>query len=583
MIAISTIIGVLPNRVGEILAFGGPATVLLSFAVVGVVAVAVMEGISEMVITWPIPNPLVEFVRRFVDRDFAVVICVAYWYTWAITFAALISTAGAIAKYWNEGKAAETLVYALCPLLVFFINFNTVKASDGFNINCSFHKLTSRQLFGYIELFGGILKLLIYFMIFVLMLCLRSGAGWIPKPDSMEYITNGFQYRCQVADRKPISTLIGINLAIYPFLGVESVTMTAFEAKNTAELKMPARNISFIVLSVYMVSIVSMLLNVSWTDPLLMIYYGQWTFGDSPTHCPANSPRAENGMRDDVTHLVPVIALDRHDIPYLGGVINACLLYSAFSAANSALFVASRTLYGLGSSIQRDEKSPILRWLSTLANVDSNGVPQRAIFGSMIFGWIPFLSLVDEKGTDKMQDILQSIGTTSCIIVWASQALAFLRYHWWLRKHHTYLKNDYIQFDRWSRTGHMSWLEAAQPWLAWFALVASLTILLVFASAGLWSSNHEARKQLTVKALDQYLGPGLLLVMFIGLKIVKRRWWVRLGDWNQLRDTLRDMDDLVVPNVEEEGVIRQRTSLERHSGSDAMRLSDMESGEHTSR
>lgn len=382
---------------------------------------------------------------------------------------------------------------------------------------------------------------------------------------------------------------IGINLAVYPFLGVESVTMTAFEAKNTAELKLPARNISFIVLSVYMVSIVSMLLNVSWTDQFLMIYYNQWKPGDSPMDCLAMGqqssvrPRAENIAADGVTHLVPVIALDNFGIPYLGGAINACLLYSAFSAANSALFVASRTLYGLGSSIQRDEKSRVLRWLSTLANVDSNGVPQRAIIGSMIFGWIPFLSLVNANGTDSMQDILQSIGTTSCIIVWASQALAFLRYHWWLRRHHTYLKNDYVQFDRWSRTGHMSWLEGAQPWLAWFSLIASLTILLVFASAGLWSSNHEARKHLTVKALDQYLGPGLLLVMFIGLKVVKRRWWVRLGDWNQLRDTLRDMDDLVVPTVEATGAVQHRTSLERNSGADALELTDMDSDEHTSR
>lgn len=571
MIAISTIIGILPNRVGEILAFGGPATALLSFAVVGVVAVAVMEGISEMVITWPIPNPLVEFVRRFVDRDFAVVVCVAYWYTWAITFAALISTAGSIAKYWDQGKAAETLVYVLCPLLVFFINFNTVK------------------LFGYIELFGGILKLLIYFMIFVIMLCLKSGAAWIPQKNTNHYLADGFKYRCQVADSKPISTLIGINLAVYPFLGVESVTMTAFEAKNTTELKLPARNISFIVLSVYMVSIVSMLLNVSWKDPLLMVYYDQWRPGDNPTDCSSTGqrfslkPRADSIAESSATHLLPVIATDNFEVPYLGGAINAFLLYSAFSAANSALFVASRTLYGLGSSIQRDEKSRILRWLSTLGNVDRNGVPQRAILGSMIFGWIPFLSLANANGADNMQDILQSIGTTSCVLVWASQALAFLRYHWWLRRHHTYLRNDYVQFDRWSRTGHMSWLEVGQPWLAWFALIASLTILLVFASAGLWSSNYEARKHLTVKALDQYLGPGLLLVIFTGLKIVKRRWWVRLGDWNQLRDTLRDLDDLVVPNVEGTGAVRPRTSLERNGGSETMDLADLESDGHTSR
>ncbi|OJD38960.1 general amino acid permease [Diplodia corticola] len=571
MIAISTIIGIgFVSRAGEILAFGGPATVLVSFALVGVVAVAVMEGISEMVVTWPVSNPLVEFVRRFVDRDFAVVVCVAYWYTWAITFAALVSTAGNIVKYWNNSKAAEALVYALCPLLVFFINFNT--------------------LFGYIELFGGVLKLLIVFMVFVIMLCLKGGVDWAHEPSKEEgfgnYIADGFRHRCQVSSSSGVAVLIGINLAVYPFVGVESVTMTAFEAKDTRELKPPTRNISFIVLSVYMISIVSMLLNVWWEDPLLMRYYDQWTAGEhNTTNCPDSTPgqqsfvtsRASNSTGDD-DRLLPVIATDRFGIKNLGGVINACLLYSAFSAANSALFVASRTLYGLGSSIQRDEKSAFLRLLASFGDVDGNGVPQRAIIGSIFFAWLPFLSLHDAPGTHSIQDILQSIGTTSCILVWASQALAFLRYHWWLRKHHTELKGQYRKFDRWTRADRLSWLEFAQPWLAWFSLVASLTILFVFASAGLWSSETNAREKLAVKALDQYLGPGLLLLMFVGLKVVKRRGWVRLGNWDELRETLNDLNELVMPSSTSTGDRQANGSLEPNGRVDGTEVYEMVNG-----
>jgi amino acid transporter len=53
---------------------------LIAVAVVGVVATAVMEGIAEMIIRWPIPNAMVEFVKSFVDEDLGVAIGIMYWY-----------------------------------------------------------------------------------------------------------------------------------------------------------------------------------------------------------------------------------------------------------------------------------------------------------------------------------------------------------------------------------------------------------------------------------------------------------------------------------------------------------------------
>lgn len=80
MIAISTVIGVtIFSGDGAALEVAGPSGALLAFAVVGIVAICVMEGISEMIQMFPTPNALMEFVRAFVDEDLAWVVGIAYW------------------------------------------------------------------------------------------------------------------------------------------------------------------------------------------------------------------------------------------------------------------------------------------------------------------------------------------------------------------------------------------------------------------------------------------------------------------------------------------------------------------------
>ena len=80
MITISTIIGVtIFYADGEALEIAGPAGALLAFTVVGIVAICVVEGVSELVQMFPAPNAIMEFVREFVDPDLAWVVGFAYW------------------------------------------------------------------------------------------------------------------------------------------------------------------------------------------------------------------------------------------------------------------------------------------------------------------------------------------------------------------------------------------------------------------------------------------------------------------------------------------------------------------------
>lgn len=64
---------------GEALEVAGPGGMLLAYCVVGVIAVAVMEVVSEMIQLFPAPNAIPEYVRNFVDVDLAWVVGIAYW------------------------------------------------------------------------------------------------------------------------------------------------------------------------------------------------------------------------------------------------------------------------------------------------------------------------------------------------------------------------------------------------------------------------------------------------------------------------------------------------------------------------
>lgn len=64
---------------GTSLQVSGPIATITAYGFVGIVAIAVMECIAEMVGTWPIANPFVVFVETFVDEDLGFVVGIAYW------------------------------------------------------------------------------------------------------------------------------------------------------------------------------------------------------------------------------------------------------------------------------------------------------------------------------------------------------------------------------------------------------------------------------------------------------------------------------------------------------------------------
>lgn len=79
MITMSTVIGTGLLNGGGVLRSAGPGGEILLLVVVSMVVICVMEGISEMIQKFSVPNALVVFVRMFVDEELAHVVAFAHW------------------------------------------------------------------------------------------------------------------------------------------------------------------------------------------------------------------------------------------------------------------------------------------------------------------------------------------------------------------------------------------------------------------------------------------------------------------------------------------------------------------------
>ena len=354
---------------GNALEVAGPSGALLAFALVGIITICVMECVSELIQMFPTPNAIVEFVRVFVDEDLAWVVGIAYWYTYASIFATQIIQAANFTDYWDWAQFYQTaFLYVVTPFVILGIN------------------LTGVYWFGVIETVGGILKVAMVIGGGIYMYRVHDEKGYGSKN-----INTGFANNELYASNTQTAGCFVFPIIAYGFLGAETMTVTAFEAKDLPSLRRPSQLIAYFVLAIYLFCVIGEYLNVNWRDQSLPTKY--------ITQNSTVERRQQSGEVDlsDITvplksHAVIVIAALRAGQRNMAGFLNGCMIFSALSAANTSLYVASRVLYGMTEKIDRFSNLGFLNRLGTVW--DRTGVPVRALCVSFIaFVWLPFLRL----------------------------------------------------------------------------------------------------------------------------------------------------------------------------------------------
>jgi amino acid transporter len=196
---------------------------------------------------------------------------------------------------------------------------------------------------------------------------------------------------------------VAFPVATYAYVGVEIVAVTAVEARTPhTSLRFAARHIAWITALMYVGCVITFYFDVKWSDPHLPPYHARST----PTTA---APLL--GTLEESSSIVIIAALNAKQLP-LANVLNGLLILAVLSAANTALYVSSRTLWGLACNLDpelRFGENKFWRWLSLLSTTTPGArVPGWALLVSSITFWwlLPFLLLAKSTSSANVSQLL---------------------------------------------------------------------------------------------------------------------------------------------------------------------------------
>ncbi|MFD5648705.1 amino acid permease [Streptomyces sp. NPDC127039] len=310
------------------IAAAGPG-ILLSYALVGTMVVLVMRMLGEMAAASPDSGSFSAYADRALGRWAGFSIGWLYWFFWVVVLAVEATAGAVILEGWMP--AVPQWAWALIVMVV-------LTATN----------LASVASYGEFEFwFAGIKVVAIAAFIVVGGLAVF---GLLPGSDHESVGLGNLTAHGGFLPNGPGAILTGILLVVFSFMGSEIVTLAAGESEN------PRRAVSRATTSViwrigifYLGSILVVVSLLGWDDPTI----------------------AEKGSY--------VAALDVIGIPHAGQIMNVIVLTAVLSCLNSGLYTASRMAFSLS---ERGDAP------KAFGRTNSRGVPQAAILGSVIFGFV---------------------------------------------------------------------------------------------------------------------------------------------------------------------------------------------------
>ncbi|KAI5840897.1 amino acid permease/ SLC12A domain-containing protein [Tricharina praecox] len=419
---------------GQILRLCGSAGALLSYLFTGFILHCVVSSLGEMVSLIPESGALMNFPTRFVDGALGWTVGIAYWFCYSMGVTTLVTSTAILATGFNPDVSQGWIITGVLAVVIIINVFGI-------------------RVFGEVEYVIGFLKVVLLVGLIILMLFINRGAGPKGKVHGVDYWKAKYRFSPNFGGKENLdgdlgrflSIWKGMTLAAFGYIGIEIVAVTASEAKYPRDdLPRATKRIFWLTFSLYLAAIFSVSLAVPYTDGGLSNLF---------------DPRNATG---DLSPFV--IAIKNAGITFLPGFVSAALIFANMSTANTSLFVASRTLYGMAVKLDHDTH-PVL---SVFRHTTKNGVPLAAIFASCIFAPLAYL----QCGGGNAQELLgvfSQIETVACLIVWLCQCLAFIRFYHGLQ-------TGTAPYDR--ASGDYPYASPGQPAAAYIGAVGCALLIL---------------------------------------------------------------------------------------------------------
>ncbi|KAF2652993.1 amino acid permease [Lophiostoma macrostomum CBS 122681] len=286
MIAIGGIIG--PGLLvgsGNALRLAGPAGILISFSLVGIIVFFVMQSLGELATVIPVSGSFIDYATRFCDKALAFALGWAYWYLWLTVLA-------------NEYNAISLWAW----IIIFWALFISLS-------------MLGVLAYGEVEFWLSLIKVISISIFFILAIAISAG-GIGPQKIGFKYWNDPGAFADSINGVARTFVIAGTLYA-----GTEMVGITAGESANPRRAVPKAIN------------------QVFWR--ILIFYVGMMFF--IGILIPYNNSRLlGKGLKTAASPLT--IALSDARIAPAAHLINALIVISVLSAGNSSLYVASRTI-----------------------------------------------------------------------------------------------------------------------------------------------------------------------------------------------------------------------------------------------
>jgi L-asparagine transporter-like permease len=355
---------------GSSLAIGyaGPA-VLVSYLIAAFAAVAMVLSLSEMAVVHPTAGSFGTYAEMYLSPWAGFVVRWTYWFAQVIAIAGEATAVGTYMTWWFPDSPVWVWSVGFAAALVWI---NTRSVGN----------------FGTIEYWLTVVKVsaIVGFIVIGAALVLGVGQPAVGL-GNVTGLPGGF------APHGFGGIWMGLIVAIFSFVGIEVIAVTAGEAKDPrSAIPAALRTMALRLFLFYVLALGIIVAVVPWTA--------------SAAKTVAESP------------FVRVLA--HVGIPYAAGLMNFVVLSAALSSMNTNLYLTSRMLF----SLSRGGHAPGL-----LGRLGAAGTPAAAAWTS---GTFILIAAALSKLTPLAYNYLFGIALFGALVVW----IAILASHLRFRRHH---------------------------------------------------------------------------------------------------------------------------------------------------
>ena len=350
---------------GIALGYAGPS-VLVSFAIAGFIAVAMVFSLSEMAVAHPSAGSFGIYAETYLNPWAGFVVRYTYWFAQVIATGFEAVAAGLYMTYWFPGA----------PVWLFSLGFAAVVLY----VNCR-----PVNNFGTVEYWFSFIKVTAIVLFILLGLSRILGLGTAPVG-----LHNLYQLPGGFLPHGLHGMWMAVILGLLSYVGIEVIAVTSGEVPNP-EVAIPAalRTMAIRLFLFYVLALGVLAAVIPWTQ----------TGGSVAV---AQSP------------FVKVLTLS--GIPYAAGIMNFVIVSAALSGMNTNVYLCSRMLF----SLARGNYAP-----RALGRLNKAGTPVMATLAS---GAVILTAIGAARLTPKAYAYLQGVALFGAIIVWALIFVSHLRF-----------------------------------------------------------------------------------------------------------------------------------------------------------